>query len=116
LSPHVLQQPFGLAHVVLQLGSMRSTCLGAILVLLAVCSSEAQPHALAAEFKGSLVAPTNGSLSPFDDEPLAKKKLIALYFSAGWCGPCRRFTPELVQFLQPRDCQESGRRNRFRER
>jgi nucleoredoxin len=35
---------------------------------------------------------------PFDDEPLAKKKLIALYFSAHWCGPCRKFTPQLVEF------------------
>jgi hypothetical protein len=23
---------------------------------------------------------------------------IALYFSAGWCGPCHQFTPELVKF------------------
>ncbi len=26
---------------------------------------------------------------------LADKKYIALYFSAHWCGPCRRFTPLL---------------------
>ncbi|KAF5181998.1 Thioredoxin, nucleoredoxin [Thalictrum thalictroides] len=24
-------------------------------------------------------------------------KIIALYFSASWCGPCRRFTPELIE-------------------
>ena len=29
---------------------------------------------------------------------LAKKKYIALYFSAHWCGPCRGFTPDLVKF------------------
>ena len=34
----------------------------------------------------------------FDDEALAKKKLIALYFSAHWCAPCRKFTPQLVEF------------------
>jgi len=29
---------------------------------------------------------------------LASKKVIGLYFSADWCGPCRAFTPRLVQF------------------
>ena len=34
----------------------------------------------------------------FNDDPLEKKKLIALFFSAQWCSYCRKFTPELVQF------------------
>jgi nucleoredoxin len=48
--------------------------------------------------KGDLVYSHNGSLSRFDDEPLEKKQLIALYFSAHWCGPCRKFTPQLVDY------------------
>ncbi|HET9419352.1 MAG TPA: thioredoxin-like domain-containing protein [Chthoniobacterales bacterium] len=48
--------------------------------------------------KGDLVSWHNGSLSRFDDEPLEKKKLIALYFSAHWCAPCRKFTPQLVDY------------------
>lgn len=47
--------------------------------------------------KGDLVSWKNGSLSRFDDE-LGKKKIFALYFSAHWCAPCRKFTPQLVEF------------------
>jgi thiol-disulfide isomerase/thioredoxin len=31
---------------------------------------------------------------------LQDKKIIALYFSASWCGPCRQFTPILVDFYK----------------
>ncbi len=40
----------------------------------------------------------NGVLTPYADQAFEKKKLIGLYFSAHWCGPCRKFTPELVAF------------------
>ena len=56
------------------------------------------PNILADHFKGDLVSWKNGSLARCDDEVLAKKKLIALYFSANWCAPCRKFTPQLVEF------------------
>lgn len=58
----------------------------------------AAAHPLAALMRGDLVALRNGAIGHFDDEGLAKKKLIALYFSAHWCGPCRKFTPQLVEF------------------
>jgi nucleoredoxin len=48
--------------------------------------------------KGDLVYWHNGSLARFDDAPLEKKKIYALYFSAFWCGPCRQFTPQLVDY------------------
>lgn len=56
------------------------------------------PAVLVDLLKGDLVTWKNGSLVRFDDEQLAKKKLIALYFSAHWCGPCRKFTLKLVEF------------------
>ena len=31
---------------------------------------------------------------------LKDKKVIGIYFSASWCGPCRTFTPQLAQFYQ----------------
>jgi nucleoredoxin len=55
-------------------------------------------HFIQPLLKGDLVYWHNGSLSRFEDEPLEKKKLIALYFSAHWCGPCRKFTPQLVAY------------------
>ena len=48
--------------------------------------------------KGDLVTSKNGILSAYNDQALDKKKLIGLYFSARWCGPCRKFTPELVEY------------------
>jgi nucleoredoxin len=47
---------------------------------------------------GSLVRCRNGSLEPVEDDALAKKTLILFYFSAHWCGPCRQFTPKLVEY------------------
>jgi nucleoredoxin len=55
-------------------------------------------HALAAAMKGDLVSSKNGVLSTLNDQVIENKKLIALYFSAHWCPPCRKFTPELVEF------------------
>ena len=55
-------------------------------------------NALRELVKGDLVSLRNGALGHFDDEELEKKKLIALYFSAHWCAPCRKFTPELVEY------------------
>ena len=50
------------------------------------------------QVKDDLVCWRSGSMTHFDDEALADKKLIGLYFSAHWCGPCRKFTPELVDY------------------
>jgi len=48
--------------------------------------------------KGDLVQYRNGSVVQVDDSAFANKKLIAVYFSAHWCGPCRKFTPQLVEY------------------
>ena len=56
------------------------------------------PPVLLDQLKGDLVFWKNGILSNVDDLTLGKKKLIALYFSARWCAPCRKFTPQLIEF------------------
>ena len=48
--------------------------------------------------KGALVRPGNNGFVRADDDAIGKKKLIAYYFSAHWCPPCRKFTPQLVQY------------------
>lgn len=38
---------------------------------------------------------------------LEGRKNVLLYFTASWCGPCRRFTPELVKFAdQNKDAKD----------
>ena len=50
--------------------------------------------------RGDLVQLRNGVASRVDETALANKKLIAFYFSAEWCGPCRKFTPQLVDYYK----------------
>jgi len=56
--------------------------------------------AVAQFLKGDLVQVRNGNSARADDTALANKKLIAFYFSAEWCGPCRKFTPQLVDYYK----------------
>lgn len=48
--------------------------------------------------KGSLVRLSPNGFMRVDDEAIGRKKLIAYYFSAHWCVPCRKFTPQLVDY------------------
>lgn len=49
---------------------------------------------------GKLVRMVGDELKPFDVRELEKVRLYAFYYSAMWCGPCRKFTPELVAAYQ----------------
>lgn len=59
-------------------------------------------NAMTQKLDGLLVRNKDGKFEPFDAAKLNDKKFIAVYFSASWCGPCRRFTPSLVQWYLER--------------
>lgn len=58
---------------------------------------------LRADWATDLLGPTlvnaNGKPVPVATA-FGNNRLIGLYFSAHWCGPCRGFTPELVKFYK----------------
>jgi nucleoredoxin len=54
--------------------------------------------AIAGAAKGNMVRLQNGNLVSCYDEELAPKHIYGLYFSAHWCGPCRKFTPQLIAY------------------
>ena len=56
------------------------------------------PDAIAGAARGNLVRLQNGNLVSCYDEELAPKQIYGLYFSAHWCPPCRKFTPQLVAY------------------
>ncbi len=47
-----------------------------------------------------LVICRDGVIGPLDPAAVEHKQLVALYFSAHWCAPCRKFTPTLVDYYQ----------------
>jgi len=50
--------------------------------------------------KSDLIRLRSGDPIRADETALANKKLIVFYFSAEWCGPCRKFTPQLVDYYK----------------
>jgi nucleoredoxin len=50
--------------------------------------------------KNDLIRVRSGDVVHADETSLANKKLIAFYFSAEWCGPCRKFTPQLIDYYK----------------
>lgn len=60
-----------------------------------------------------MIDETQAQLVPqFTNEALKGKKVVGVYFSADWCGPCRKFTPELVAFYDKMN-QRRGKKDEF---
>jgi nucleoredoxin len=56
----------------------------------------AAPGKFTTEVAGKLVSLKGRTLSPHSTATAASPKYYALYYSAHWCPPCRKFTPDLV--------------------
>src|SRR5436190_18108368 len=56
--------------------------------------------AIADSARGNLVCFKNGNVVSFDESDLSHKKIYGLYFSAHWCAPCRKFTPQLIDYYK----------------
>ena len=50
---------------------------------------------------GKNLKKADGSSAKWEDV-MANKKVVAFYFSAHWCPPCRQFTPTLKDFYSVR--------------
>jgi nucleoredoxin len=94
--------------------SLLLSCAGALAAAVVVgCSPASQKQAEAStevetapaasanakeELEGSLVKLEGGKVVPVAAGSLSDVKVLAVYYSAHWCPPCRAFTPRLVEF------------------
>ncbi len=74
----------------------------ALAIGLAICNWALAARAADAgpieNFKHSLVKSEGGKTVPCDATAVEGRKIYAIYYSAGWCAPSRKFTPRLVEF------------------
>lgn len=57
-------------------------------------------HGTSNFLQGLLVRYDKGAVVPAEEGATASKKLFLFYFSAHWCGPCRKFTPQLIDYYK----------------
>jgi thiol-disulfide isomerase/thioredoxin len=64
---------------------------------------------LAKAFSKRLQRLQDGKLVNFDPGAQSEPEFYAVYFGAFWCGPCRRFSPRLVEAYARMQAREPGR-------
>ncbi|MEC8864888.1 MAG: hypothetical protein VXX20_00225, partial [Verrucomicrobiota bacterium] len=67
-----------------------SLCSSIVIFLLVAVTAKAELHSGMKELVGSSLIDKSGN--EFSTEVLSGK-MIGLYFSAGWCPPCKTFSP-----------------------
>jgi thiol-disulfide isomerase/thioredoxin len=65
-------------------------------------AAEAGPHAKLLSMLGPELEKADGSTVK-TSEALDGRDHVLIYFTASWCGPCRRFTPDLVKYANEHD-------------
>lgn len=55
-------------------------------------------------FEGNLIKASGREV---DISQALKGKMVGVYFSASWCGPCKKFTPRLVKFYKQTAAKEN---------
>lgn len=76
---------------------MKSLLASACCALVLFAVSPAGAGTLTDQLDGSLVQLDGETLKAVPKGSLADKKVLAFYFSAHWCPPCRAFTPSLAE-------------------
>jgi thiol-disulfide isomerase/thioredoxin len=66
--------------------------------LILLISGAARAQITEKELAGKLVEVNGKFTQPLRAPATVVPKYIALYYGAGWCGPCHKFTPDLVAF------------------
>jgi thiol-disulfide isomerase/thioredoxin len=70
----------------------------AIVFFVFISAASVQAQTISTDLNGKLVELRNKFTLPAKNSSIGQAKYIAFYCEAGWCGPCHRFTPELVKF------------------
>ena len=104
--PYRIQETSHLGDATLELTEvdirpMRSEEVARLDARVAAPEAPAKPasyHARLMNMLGDTITAPDGS--QVSSAFVAGKENVLLYFSAKWCGPCRRFTPDLVQFAK----------------
>jgi thiol-disulfide isomerase/thioredoxin len=75
---------------------VQSIVFGVALAAWGACAGAGESNAVLSPHAGDLVVLQNDRLVPFDAGKFLKAPMTILYFGAGWCPDCRRFSPKLV--------------------
>jgi nucleoredoxin len=62
--------------------------------------ARAETQTITKELTGKLVALNSRITQPSNSPAIGQAKYVAFYYGAGWCGPCHKFTPDLIAFYK----------------